>query len=172
MEQNNQQQQVQLAPGDLTLLEEVSLRYDAVIPANVKPETLLNPAFWAHHAVKLQPMNEIRARSIDGTWVGYYIVLDCSRTWAKVHPLSMHSLTSADVSRTQANEQDVRKFLDDHAVVYRNGKKWCVVRQTDKVAIAEDLGTKDAARDWLNNHCHEMVTTQAVTATATATATA
>lgn len=139
----------QLAPGDFALFDHVSTRYDALIAQGVSPEQLVNPAFWAHHAVRLRPMDEIRARAADGTWMAQLVVLDCSRTWAKVKLLRMDHLTTADVALTEASIAERKAFIDGHDIVLRGQHKWCVVRRQDKVVVQEDLGTKDAAKAWL-----------------------
>jgi len=59
----NQKQLIQLPPNDLQQLEQVSLAYDAVVRQGVRPEDVLVPGFWAHHAVKLRPFDEIRVRA-------------------------------------------------------------------------------------------------------------
>lgn len=157
MNQPQDKQQIQLAPGSMQPLEYVSTRHDAVIAAGVTPQDLLDPAFWAHHAVKLKPMDEIRARAEDGTWVGYYIVTDCSRTWARVRELSMHRLTTADVAATQASEAEVQAFMAAHKVSHTQETKWRVVRSSDRVAVQEQLGTREAALEWLERHARSQV---------------
>src|SRR3954469_16667241 len=111
MEKANQQQ-IQLPPNELMLFETASTRHSAKIAQGVSPDELLKPAFWAHHALKLKPLDEIRAHAEDGTWLANYVVLDCSRTWAKVQLLSMHRLTTADQSQTQASNLEVQAFVD------------------------------------------------------------
>ena len=139
----------QLAPGDFALFEHVSTRYDALIPQGVTQEQLVNPAFWAHHAVKLRPMDEIRARAQDGSWMATLVVLDSSRTWAKVKLLSIDHLTTGDVALTEASIAERKAFIDGHDIVLRGQHKWCVIRKQDKVVVQEDLGTKAAATAWL-----------------------
>ena len=145
-DQTNQRQEIQLAPGALQFFEQVSLRYDAEIPQAVTPQDLLNPAFWAHHAVRLRPMNEIRARAIDGTWIADLVVLDCSRTWARVHILAVHRLTTGQVAETQASEQDVKAYIEGHKVVYRGQHKWSITRNSDKAVIEEGIAEQDVAK--------------------------
>lgn len=147
----------QLPPGHLQLFEQVSIRYDAVIAQGVKPDAMLEPGFWAHHAVKLRPMNEIRARAEDGTWIAYLVVLDCSRNWAKVQILHLHQLTSADVSLTQASEQEVRTFIEKHSVTWRAQHKFSIVRKADRAVIHEGIETKDGAQAWLEGHARAQV---------------
>jgi hypothetical protein len=154
--EKNQQQLIQLPTENLELFDQISPRWDAKIPQGVKPEALLVPSFWAHRAVKLKPCDEIRARAEDGTWVAYYIVTDSSRTWAKVHLLSFHLLTTADVSLTQASETEVKAFIDAHTITWRAQHKWSVVRKADKALVAEGLG-KDEAIAWLDKFAREQV---------------
>ena len=157
MPETNERQLIQLAPNDLQLFEQVSVRYDAVIAQGVTPEDLLVPGFWAHHAVKLQPMSEIRARAADGTWLAYYVVVDCSRTWAKVRLLSMHQLSSSDVSLTQASADDIKAFVGAHSVVWRAQHKFSIVRNADKAVIMEGIQLKDEAIAWLQSHARAQV---------------
>jgi hypothetical protein len=139
----------QLAPGDFSLFEHVSTRYDALIAQGVEPEQLTNPAFWAHHSVRLKPMDEIRARAVDGTWMAELVVLDCSRTWAKVKMLRIERLTTSDVALTQASQAERQAFIDAHEVKLRGPHKWSVIRKQDRVVVQEDLATQDAAKTWL-----------------------
>lgn len=145
MSNQNEKQLIQLPPNALGQLDYVSTRHDAVVQQGVDPKAILVPSFWAHHAVKMKPMDEIRARAEDGTWVAYLIVTDASRTWAKVQQLSLHRLTTADVAMTQANEADVEAFKAAHKVVHRGPRGWSIVRKGDDAVIAEDKSTKPDA---------------------------
>lgn len=157
MDQQNAKQQIQLAPNELWLFEHSSTRYDVKIPIGVGPEELLVPAFWAHHAAKLRPWDEIRARAEDGTWIASYLVLDSSRTWTKVHQLSMHRLTTADVSMTQASQDQVQAYIEEHSVTYRGPHKWSVVRKSDRAVLLEGKEQKDEAVAWLQAHARNQV---------------
>lgn len=148
---------IQLSPTGLEVLEYASTRYDARISQGVTPADLLVPGFWAHHGIKLKPLDEIRAHTEDGTWIGYYLVLDCSRTWAKVHCLSSHKLTSGDVAMSQASEAEVKAFHELHTVVHRGPHKWSVVRKSDKAVLVEGIQTKDDAASWLDIHARAQV---------------
>lgn len=148
---------VQLPPNEMLQHDFVSTRWDAKIGIGIAPEALLAPAFWAHHAVKLKPMDEIRARAEDGTWVGYYLVLDSSRTWAKVHPLAVHRLTTADVALSQASEEQIKAFKEAHKVVHRAMHKWSVVRTSDGAVLTEGIEQKDQAVSWLDTHARTQV---------------
>lgn len=151
---SNEKQVPQLAPGmdNLIALEQVSTVYDAKIPVGVAPETLLQPAFWAHHGIRLKPMDEIRARAEDGTWLARLVVLDSSRNWAKVQMLHHYKLTTADVSLSQASEEDVRAFVAKHKVVHRGPHKWSVVRTHDAAVLHEGEQERAQAVAWLDAH--------------------
>ncbi len=155
--EKNQQQAIQLAPTGLEAFEYVSTRHSAKIAQGVDPDELLKPAFWAHHAMKLKPLDEIRAHAEDGTWLANYVVLDCSRTWAKVQLLSFHRLTTADVSQTQASATEVETFKDQHKVVHRGPHKWSVVRKADNAVIFEGFAVKDEASAQLDKHARDQV---------------
>jgi len=148
----NEKQLIQLPPGELSEHDYISSRWDVKVLQSVKPKDILEPSFWAHEAMKLKPLDEVRVHCEDGTWLGYYIVLDCSRTWAKVQMLSMHQLTSADVSQTQASIEDVAKFVAAHSIVHRGPHRWSVVRNSDKAVLHEGVVVKDDAITWLDKH--------------------
>lgn len=147
----------QLPPNELWPLDHVSTRYDARIPQGVTLEDILKPAFWAHQASKLRPFDEIRARAEDGTWVAQLIVLDCSRTWARVAHLAVHHLTTADVAQTQASEQAVKAHMGEHKVTYRGQHKWSVVRNADGAVLVQGIEQKDEAQAWLEKHAREAI---------------
>lgn len=148
------QQSIQLAPGmeHLAQFEQVSTRYDAKIPIGVKLDDILKPEFWAHHSVRLTPFDEIRARAIDGSWMAYLVVLDCARTWARVHVLQVVNFTPIELS-----EQEVQAFIDAHQVVHRGPHKWSVVRKSDSGVLHEGMASKADANTWLEKHAREQV---------------
>ena len=150
---------IQLAPGkdNLAPFEYASTRHNARIPAGVQPSALMDPGFWAHHATTMRPMDEIRAQAEDGTWVGYYLVLDTSRVWARVHELSLHRLTTKDVSITQASEGEIKAVKDAHKVVHRGPHKWSVVRASDKAVMEQGLAQREIAETWLDNYARTQV---------------
>ena len=156
-DQQNQQQLIQLAPGAMQQFEQASQRYDAEIAIGVKPEELLKPAFWAHHALKLRPWDEIRARAVDGTWTANYVVLDTSRTFARVHQLSLHRLTTGQVAETQASEQEVTAYIAEHDIRYRGSHKFSIVRKADAAIVEEGLATKADAEKRLETIARQHV---------------
>ena len=148
---------IQLAPDAFAGFDFVSTRYDARIDPGVTPEALLKPEFWAHHAVKLRPMDEIRARATDGTWLAYYVVLDCSRTWAKVQELARHNLTTSDVSLSQSSETEVKAFIEAHQVIHRGPRGWSIVRKSDRAVLAEAIERREEAQKRLTELARDQV---------------
>ena len=119
--------------------------YFAKAHPNTRPHDLLEPAYWAHVAVRFKPWSEIKVVADDGSWFAHYLVLEAGRTWARVAMLSTISLTSADVSVSQASA------MTPYSVIYRGEhSKWSVVRKADKEVIHEGEGTQGGAIDWLN----------------------
>lgn len=150
---------VQLTPGreNLAPLDYASTRYDARIPVGVSKDDILRPEFWAHHAKDLRPFDEIRARAVDGSWVSYLMVLDCSRTWARVMQMSHFNLTTSDVSLTQSSENEVAAMVAAHEVRYRGAAKFSVIRKSDEALIKEGIASKIEAQAWLEDHARKMV---------------
>lgn len=144
--------QVQLPPNALYPFEHVSTRHAAVVQQGVKPEDMLAPAFWAHQALKLRPYDEIRVHCEDGSWMANVVVLDCSRTWAKVIILNHYPLTTGDVSLTQASEQAVQEYIAGHTITFRGQHKWSIVRKSDKNVLFEGIEMKDEALKKLELH--------------------
>lgn len=168
----NDKQQVQLAPGNIALLEHVSLVHDALVPSDVHPLYLEQPAFWAHVADKLRPWHEIRARAEDGSWMARGIVLAAERTWAKVRLIQIHEFSpitaalppgmapkpvEAPAATAQATDESIQSFIDQHVYKHRGPKGHSIVRKADSQVLVEGLGTKDEAIKWLDTHAREMV---------------
>lgn len=149
-----EKQAIQLMPGTLALFESVSLLHDAVIPSDVPPDTLLDPAFWAHEAKKLAPWHEIRARSEDGSWMGRYVVVACDRTWAKVKLTEFHQLSA--LSGTVVAPKTVADFIAAHGWKHRGPKGHSIVRNSDGAVLVENQPSKEAALKWLEEHANKM----------------
>ena len=161
MDANNQQQLIQHPPSEMPTLDQVNTAYDVRVGPGVTPEHLLVPGFWAHYGAKLKPLDEIRAHAEDGSWLARYLVLDCSRTWARVKQLEFHQLTTSDVALSQASESEYRAFMMSHEVRYRGVHKWCVVRLADSAVLIEGEGDKSKAVAWLEDHARKIVGVQA-----------
>lgn len=139
----------QLAPGQqhLNQIDYCSTRFDARIPIGVTAKDLLSPDFWAHHAQELKPRDEIRAWSEDGSWIAYYLVLDNSRTWAKLQLLQEYSLSQA-----MGSSEELAKFMESHEIKYRGAAGWSVIRKADGAVLQERMTDKNTAIVWLEQN--------------------
>lgn len=133
---------MQLNPARLAQGEYVRTVHVATAEQGTAEEDLINPAYWAHVASKMRPWDRIEVRSDDGTFYAELLVLDSSRTWARVKLLKFLPLTSADVSQTQADDEYEIKF---RGPVLR----WSVVRRLDNAVIKEAMQNKDEAAAFL-----------------------
>lgn len=121
-------------------------RQDWVVNAEegTKISDILEPNYWAHVAAKFKPYDAIEVRAEDGSWIANFIVLGCDRNWAKVHLLSEHMLSTADVSLTQATKHLVKWRGPEH--------KWSVIRLSDSQVLKTSFTSKDDACRWVIEH--------------------
>lgn len=126
----------------------------------VSPEQLLVPEYWAHHAHRLTPGDEIVARSEDSSWYARLIVLDCARTWAKMKFLiGPVSLTTHDANlqpEDHSSQNEVEAFKSGYKLVHRGPHRWSVVRQ-DGAVMHQGEQEKGGAEKWLDNYAREQV---------------
>lgn len=128
--------------SEFHIAQSVRVQYRHYPAAGITKDHLLDPAYWAVLSRKLRPGDEIAAFAQDGTYYANLLVLSAERTYAKVHLLSYHALTTMDVAQTQA---------DKFRVEYKGIKlKHCVVRLSDGEILHEGSQTKDDAVRWLN----------------------
>ena len=119
--------------------------YFAKAHENTRPEDLLSRSYWSHVATRLKPWDKVEVVADDGTWWAEFLVLEAGRTWAKVEMLRHKSLTSSDVSESQATA------MLPYEVVHRGtDSKWSVIRKSDRAVMHEGEETQGGAIDWLN----------------------
>ena len=159
-------QEPRLGPTAFAPAEFKRIIYSGIAERGVRPADVLYPSYWAYHAASLKPWDRVEIRAEDGTWYGEYLVLESSRTWAKMFPLRVVMLTPADVAETQAikaNEAnapvlaavpaaDPKTDEDSYQIKFRGPRKWSVIRRSDNAVMAEELGSGKSAKDWLANH--------------------
>ena len=108
-------------------------------------EQIIEPGYWGLMAQQLKPYDHIEARAEDGSWIAYLIVTGCDRTWARVAVDRVVTLTTADVSQTQATEK--------HEIQWKGPqRKYSVIRLADSERIKEGFNTKDEAYAWMREH--------------------
>lgn len=133
-----------LQPERMMLVEHG--RQDWIVNAEegVAVEQIMEPAFWAHTALKMKPFDYIEVRAEDGAWIAELRVLGCDRNWARVHLCHHYQLTTTDVSLSQAAKHEV-KWKGPHM-------QFCVIRLADQMTVKEKCETKESAALWLREH--------------------
>ena len=108
-------------------------------------EDIMTPSYWSHVASQFRPYDRIEVRVDDGVYFAELLILACDRTWAKVHELTFHSLTTSDVSLTQAEpEFDVQWKGPVN--------KWSVIRKSDSESIKKGMESKEEANKFLTGY--------------------
>ena len=146
-------QEPRLGPTAFAPAEFKRIIYSGIAERGVRPADVLDPSYWAYHAASLKPWDRVEVRAEDGTWYGEYLVLESSRTWAKMFPLRVVMLTPADVAETQAAKANEASASEDsYQIKFRGPRKWSVIRRSDNAVMVEELGSDKSAKDWLTNH--------------------
>ena len=128
------------------------------IEGGVTRKNILDPAFWAHVANKLRPYTEIILRCDDGTLYARVLVTQAERTWARVHVLEWHDLTTKDVALSKAEPIASPKMPETNAryQVVQKGPhlKWCVIdnETNPPTLVREKEPTKVQATAWLEEY--------------------
>lgn len=116
-----------------------------IVPEHGTPfDATLDPAYWAHVAASLKPLDEIVVHAEDGSYYGRLLVRDAGRLYAKVAPLEYHDLDPVEV--TQGGPPPAAGY----EVKWRGPQlKWCVLRGKD---VLREGMEKGPALAWLNEH--------------------
>lgn len=134
----------QLNPHRLQAAEFVRTVY-RVVPEDLTPfEALLDPAYWAHVAAKLRPLDRIEVEAEDGSYTAMLIVRDAGRLFAKVAVLYKVNLDPVEVGASLP--------IPSNYFVKFSGPilKWCVVRDKDR--LREGVASRVEAEAWLREH--------------------
>ena len=147
----------QLAAERFKLAEHERNIHSITVEEGITRAQIIDPAFLAHVAAKLRPYDQVEVRCDDGALFAKLLVLQAERTWARVHVLEWHNLTTRDVSLTQTSEQEQTATAgpppgkeQEYAVAYKGPhKKWSVIRLADGGYMREGEESKAAASHWL-----------------------
>lgn len=133
--------------------EYVITDYAVVVEPGTTRAEMKNPAFWAHVAAKFNVYSQIHITSEDATFYARALVLQTDRTWAVVHFLEWHDLTTKDVAQTQAAAAELGASEDAFEIAHRGSiKKWTVIRKADRGVVSEGHAGKVDAMGWLADH--------------------
>jgi len=130
-----------LMPGRMGIAEEKRNEHIVDVPVGVTLDECLDPAFWAHEAPKLQPLDKIELRSEDGSWIAIAYVRLCERTYA---------LLVLDRVIDMSGERTVPAASFKHRVEWKTTTlKYAVIRNMDDKILQSGFGTKAEADRWL-----------------------
>lgn len=130
--------------GRLRLAEQVRTLHYADIPAGLKLEDVMKPAFWAHYTREMRPNDLIETVCEDGTWEALLRVMFISTAevvLSKVYHV-VHDKASADEMSTDVHEI---KWISPQV-------KYAVVRKDNGTVIKDHLYPKDQAIAYLQQH--------------------
>jgi len=113
-------------------------------PARTVDE-ILEPGYWAHVAVQMEPLDKIEARWEDGSRIVQLRVRFCERTYAKVKVIGIEELGSV-VTEAPATSQL-------HTIDWKGPVlKFAVIRNTDKVVVQSGFKERSQAVAWMVEH--------------------
>lgn len=100
-------------------------------------------SYWALMAAQFKPYDRIEVRVDTGEWLAELLVLQCERTWAKVHLLKSYALVAVeDVPISQR-----------HKVEWKGPqRKWTVIRGGDLAVVREGFQSRAEANDWMASY--------------------
>jgi len=118
-----------LTLGQMTQTEFSRMSWTITLDVGQKMSKLDDPNYWANIALKLRPTHQIYVFSNDGTEYAEYVVLQCSRLYAKVGQVNYK------------NFDEVADNLEDEACEYHvvwkgPNRKFEVIRKADDSAVS------------------------------------
>lgn len=122
----------------------VNTDWTVTVEAGTSLEDVLNSAFFANVAARMNPYDHVRVRVDTGEWYAELMVLDCGRNWAKTMKLCEHRLVREEPEQ-EIDSQFYVKSLGPH-------KKFAVIRKSDNETIRDGFSNKHEANVWLASH--------------------
>lgn len=145
------------AKANLRLMRQALNHYLVTVPAETKPEEVLQPAFWKHLAQRLKKDWEnngtidIRVVSVDRSWRWELEVRDVGPYHVTVKPIS--DICHYDFGGSYGAVTPVEAGEPKNILVrYTPGAGWIVQRVSDKEMLAKGLKNRDVAETWLTNY--------------------
>lgn len=107
---------------------------------------MLEPAYWASVAKKLRQWDRIEVRPTDGSWLAELVVVVVEPFAVKVH---VRWAERFDKIAAIAEDTAVPA---GYSIKHRGRAGWSVVRDEDTKILAQDLGSRVAAVQFLEHH--------------------
>lgn len=103
-------------------------------------EDIQSDSYWALMAADFKPYARIEVRIDTGEWLAELLVLQCERTWAKVHLLKSYELTKVEDFPVSMR----------HRVEWKGPqRKWSVIRTSDQQPVRDKFESRSEGNDWL-----------------------
>ena len=124
-----------IGSNTLRLAQQAYRAWIITVPHNAKPEALLTPTAWKHHAGQLRPLDVIRAVWEDGSQEVWLTVI--KPTPGAVYVSKLFSATHADA---------VTEDADDLRIEWKGPiLQFCIMRKGDGDPVKKNLYPKDVA---------------------------
>lgn len=107
-------------------------------------EQVMDPAYWAHVAVNMDPFDHIEARWEDGSQIAHLVVYACERHYAKV-VLDRLIKIEANAARGEPAAKHKVEWKGPH-------HKHVVIRTADSKVVQSGFKTRFDAETWMRNH--------------------
>lgn len=133
-------------PTRLLPAEAVIARHAFVIEYGATKEDLLRPELWVHVARWLTPGARVEVMTEDLSWIAEVIVRDVGQNSATVALISYTQLSAGDFIHAVGQSEAL-------TVEWKGiGRKYSVIRESDKAVLRHGFNTRDAADQWVKNH--------------------
>ncbi len=136
---------IPLLPGEVSLYEHTTRRFNATVPGGLSVDDLENPDLWVNNAGKMQMGDEVRCLADDMSFVAFGICTFKQGTTAKIKIYSGHELDEVD--RSNLEDQ-----ASDYFVKLRGPKKWCIIKASNGEVIKEMIPTQILAMQELDDY--------------------
>lgn len=118
--------------------------FSLAAPLGTLWEDVLSPAFYAHIAPKLRPLDRIEVVAEDMTFYGEVMVLAVGQQHVNVVEIAFIELSMPET---------IQMTLAGHKVMFRGPQaRWSVVRISDGMAVSENHPTAQHAAMWLTEN--------------------
>ena len=136
-----------IAPARFSLTEHKNQNWTLTVEAGTSVEDIMNPAFLANVAARLEDYDIINVRIDTGEWFAQFLVVEHDRAWAKLIKLTFVELVY------EGEDPPLGIHTGMFSVEFKGPhNKWCVIRQSDKVKIKEQCASKAEANAWLSSY--------------------
>ncbi len=134
-----------LMPDKIGLAEHKRNDWVVDIDPRLTIDEILEPAFWAHTAAALNPLDKIEARWEDGSRIVHMRVRFCERNYAKVKVVSVEELGSVI--------SDIPEPSKKHRVEWKGPMmRFAVIRLSDSEVVSKGHKTREEAAKWVVDH--------------------